>query len=223
MPAYINRFYSYSMVDRQKQFMYIPVYKNATNKFRQVFEDNRWVELHRVQLNDQERTAFFKNIVAFSFLRDPYERWISGFTTFILTKDQEEFNQNLFTLVHTDYHQDALELFFKLSVTFEFDVHTKLQCKYFDSSDDVIDINRVVFFKLNEKTGYNLNKFFQSNKMLMPINNSVVNAISQNYYAQVVYGRVVNFFNANPDIKQKLMHYLEPDYKFIETVNFYND
>jgi hypothetical protein len=222
--------------------MYIPIHKNASTIFNEVFDNARWPILARANVPNSDYASFFDKIQAFAILRDPYDRWLTGFCAYVEDDRETTYNVYLHNLTkkftNTPHINDILGLFFNSCDNFEFDWHTKLQCKFFnpvalasipiDTNDTNIDtksalnFNNVTFFKLNEKTGQSINKFLQSKKILIPINNSIHNSRKTNG-SNDFYLELSNFFDSNQNIKQRLMNYLEPDYKFIETVNFYND
>jgi hypothetical protein len=224
-----SKFYT----QRDLSLLYIPIHKNASTKFNEVFDSAMWKPLSCLNIINGDY-SFFVKVQAFTILRNPYERWLTGFCAYVEDDRETTYNMSLHNLtrefVNTPHICDILSLFFNTCYCFDFDWHTKLQCSFFNSIDfpadydpkSIIDISNITFFRLNEKTGRSINKFLQSKKILIPINNSVSNSRKTNGNNDL-YLALSNFFDSNQNIKQRLMNYLEPDYKFIETVKFYND
>jgi hypothetical protein len=86
-------------------------------------------------------------------------------------------------------------------------------------------IKDIIFIKLTDQLGTNLNLFLQgencqsrfTNKKLHSNNN--MNDDAQNFYHMVQY----YFYDVrNSKRKQKLLEYLQPDYRLFNSVNFFN-
>jgi len=162
------------------------------------------------------------NVNKFAVIRDPYERWISGFCSFIEFEDEPTFDKPISTLVKSDYFDETLTLLFRDRDDYEFDIHCKLQVNFIKKYTETFKCSTsdITFFYLNNNLGYQINKWFQSHNELINVNNHKTNVQNKSL---ISYRHITEFlFNAKNEIyKQKLYAYLKPDYDFINSINFY--
>lgn len=209
----LRKYYADSLIDPDQNFWYFPIYKNASTKIRSCLKSKNWDTLIRTNIINEDK--FFNNSVQFALIRDPYERWISTFVSYIKSSifDQESLN----SLVGSKHKDNFFTLLFSWAAIREFHVYTNLQSDLFLNHPDLKKVN---FFWLNNQSGYQLNKWFQSHSEMIPLNNSIENGLDKK---DEVYREVISFlFNyKNHEIKNKIMDYLQPDYDFISGIDFY--
>jgi hypothetical protein len=209
----LRKYYADSLIDPDQNFWYFPIYKNASTKITSCLKSKNWDTLIRTNIIDEDK--FFNNSVQFAIIRDPYERWISTFVSYITSSifDQD----SLDSLLASKNKDDFIKLLFNWVAIREFHVYTNLQSESFL---DHPDLKKVNFFWLNGQSGYQLNKWFQSHSEIIPLNNSIENALDKK---DSLYRETISFlFNyKNHKIKDKIMAYLQPDYDFISGIDFY--
>ena len=209
--------YADSLIDPDQNFWYFPIYKNASTKITSCLKRKNWNTLVRTRIDNEDK--FLNKSVQFAMIRDPYERWISTFVSYIKSVfDQAVFDQaSLDSLLVSKNKDDFIELIFNWAAIRDFHMYTNLQCEVFLDHPDLKKIN---FFWLNGQSGYQLNKWFQSHDVMIPLNNSVENGLDK---TDLLYRETISFlFNyKNHKIKDKIMDYLQPDYNFISEIDFY--
>lgn len=216
-------------LDPNNNFFYIDIHKNASSKFSTIFLQHSW---QYKELFDLEQISNQGKI--FCILRDPFERYISGFTQFIdtasdvdaefynnLTTSKSEVNlllKDLLFFRDTEYKLKLMKLIFMLTENFEFDIHTRLQVKFIEQCD----ISKIDFFLLNDNVSYQINSYFENhNKFDVNIDNKKIHANFQ-YPNKLKYQSIIkNFFNENIQQKQNLLKYLEPDFQLLNTIKVY--
>jgi len=209
----IKYWYADSLIDPDQKFWYLPIYKNASTKITSCLKRKNWDTLIRTNIINEDK--FVNKSVQFAILRDPYERWISTYVSYIKNPifDQSSLN----SLLASKNKDDFVELLFNRAPIQEFHMYTNLQS---ESLLDHPDLKKVTFFWLNEQSGYQLNKWLQSHNEITSLNNSIENGIDKK---DPLYREVISFlFNyKNHKIKNKIMDYLQPDYDFISGIDFY--
>jgi|688.fasta_scaffold552276_2 hypothetical protein len=209
----LRKYYADCLIDPNQKLWYFPIYKNASTKITSCLKRKNWDTLIRTNIIDEDK--FFDKSVQFAILRDPYERWISTFVSYIKSPIFDQ--ASLDSLLASKNKDDFIELLFNWVAIREFHVYTNLQSESFL---DHPDLKKVNFFWLNGQSGYQLNKWFQSHSETIPLNNSIENALDK---TDLLYRETISFlFNyKNHKIKDKIMDYLQPDYDFISGIDFY--
>jgi hypothetical protein len=165
---------------------------------------------------------FLEDKKIFCVLREPYQRYLTGFVSFLFGPavfDHNEISGRTIRklIKYKDpRNDDILRLLFFFN-QFNYDIHTELQ----STSLIEFDISKIDFFYLNDKMGFQLNKYFESHKVNIPFNNEKVNARpDENFYKSLLK----SFFEKEEHImfKENLLNYLKPDYDLINSVNFYD-
>lgn len=194
-------------------FMLVP--GNSHDNFKKYLLTNKWQPLSKF---DSQIISTSKKIIV---LKDPYERWLEGFCNLVNTRNKN-FNlpDSFIKLYKSEYQTESLELFFKYATTFEFDLYTQPQIKFLETcvSKNYNDENSTYFF-INEKIGFDINKYLQKFKIFTLLNNSVCK-LSQEILED--YKIIKDFLDSYPELRQRVITFLSPDYKFISSINFYN-
>ena len=190
-----------------KNLQFYPIYKNASTFVETNLEEIGWKPEH---VNISNCPTFF------TILRDPFDRWISGFIQEIINTNNDKIEKILFDDIKADNTSFLLDFLFEFPI-FNFGKATELQINY-----DIHKIpnDKIVFMKfdvnLNSKLNHWLlgegikNDFLQKNP---------INVHSKN----MLYKKVQNYFFDAKNIrtKEKLLEYLKPDYDFINSIKFY--
>jgi len=191
------------------------VLKNGTSFIRHHAEQLNW-QLKSIPLN--------QTISRFVILRDPFRRWLVGFT--------QEIKEFIYTRPKSDQEQ-ILNLFngnFNWFLEFLLDrgfmyIHTpmQLQVKFLDIPLQVLGKENITFFKMNELLGYSLNHWLHGEGVPNKFNNGKINATDE--VNDSIFRNISTFFMdaKNIERKQKIMDYLQPDYELLNSVRFFNN
>jgi hypothetical protein len=201
------------LIDPTKKFIFLDISKNASTKILNTLRNSGWTV--PPVIDHREKKNFLSDKIIFSVLREPYERWVSGFTTFAKWPGNKGLNLSLHKLLNSEHWYITLQSIFEFNSNFEFDLHTKLQCDCFDSYNDTnTDIN---FFLLNESVWSNLQNWCNTINLEIFFDDRYVN---QTANSNLIYNRIMSFLDTNPRYKEKLMNWLQPDYDFFNSVKF---
>lgn len=213
--------YGECLTDPYKRFMYFPLTKNASHKVKNILKDTyAWTEINEDTYEDP--VVFLKNIHKFSIIRDPYIRWIYGFVDYVQEGSFEKFDNNVLTLLESQYWQEILTILL-VSNTYDFNNYCSLQSKLFHTYVNVyeLDLNEITYFYMGDTLGSSLTSYFKSYNMPnIVIDDKKENRIDK---TNLIFKRVTDFLydSKNDSYRQKIYNYLQPDYKFINLVTFY--
>ena len=209
--------FEFGYVDPTQKFLWIPIYKNAHTKIREELQSYGWTMVRETNMPNFDH--FFQQSIKFAVLRNPYERWVNGFVTFIEKYKKDDPNDKvIYELLNSDKSLEILQIIFSFCNNFNFDEHTRLQKDFFSIDNKII--NEINFFYLNDNLGYQINKWFQSHGVINKFNNHKINQTDKK---SILYKNLINFlfdYQYNR-YKEKLYQYLQPDYDFIDSINFY--
>jgi hypothetical protein len=179
---------------------YLNIPKNASTYLTNLFLANGW------QHSDVNNKNIVRSIVV---LRDPVERWISGFATYAASwllgsgYGSDHFRD--------DYNQLTERMIFDQIV---FDDHTTEQVKYISQLSMPI-----TYFKLNHSLGLNLETFLDSK---LGLNNPIAaNVSDDNYDTKMIAKHMRYCIEQDPMLRAKLIHRYQADYNLIRTANYY--
>lgn len=193
------------MLSPDGKIFYFNIPKNASTYVTNLLKYNNWSHWNIIQ-----QPIDVDNCLV--ILRDPVERWLSGFGTYAALHllgygyGSDHFVQ--------DYNDLAERLIFDQIV---FDDHTDFQLNYVQQ---IINCNPV-YFRLNQNLksridsylGYDLNSYADIER----------NQSESNYDT----GQISKFMKQrvadDPALKTKLVIAHYNDYKFLSNINFYND
>jgi len=221
------------LLDPTKKFFYAEISKNASQKIKGVLYKEGWVDPPHVEYND--RYSFIEDKRIFCVLRNPYERYLTGFVNYIISEDNTTRYDATIGLCLRKLLQHDNKLNFEIlklafgSGRFDFDVHTELQTSSLnlydidniDSTLNLYDINNIDYFYLNDTLGHQLTKYFQDHNNFIPFTDTKVNTRSdEDFYKSLLR----DFFEHEEHMifKEKLLNYLKPDYELIKLVTFYD-
>ena len=205
------------LIDPTEKFIYMDISKNASTKITTTLRQYGWAE-PPVILKDDFLNGYLNDKIMFCVLREPYERWLTAFTTFVNHRDPKFFNllthDLLKSLLKSKHWYITLQTLFEYCNDFEFEFHTKLQYNCFDDYKDITNIN---FFLFNENVCLNLQNWLKAAKLEISFDDGYLNKRSE---SNLIYNNLIHFFNENPHYKKKLMSWLQPDYELINSVKF---
>lgn len=200
-------------IDPMKKFIFMDISKNASTKILSTLHNSGWTAPPIIE--QEEKNNFLSNKIIFCVLREPYERWLTGFTTFAKTPGvRGTLNLSLYKLMQTEHWYIALQSIFEFNDNFEFDIHTKLQCSCFDNYTNITDIN---FFLLDDNIWPNLQNWCNTVNLEISFDDRYVNRRAN---SNLIYIRLTSFLDKNPFYKEKLMTWLQPDYDFFNSIKF---
>jgi hypothetical protein len=193
------------MMSPARDIFYLNIPKNASTYLSNILLANNWE--HWNVITDTTTVQY-----SIAFIRDPLDRWISGFSTYVaLHLLGNGYGSDHFV---EDYNEATERLIFNQVI---FDDHTDLQCNFINQ----IALNNPVYFRYNTHlvkqinllTGYNLNT------------NIVVesNRSDSNYDTLNISKFIQNKLNEKPDLKAKVIDAYKDDYDFIKNTEFYNE
>jgi hypothetical protein len=185
----------------------IAIHKNGTS----------FVESHAKQMGWTETTiTTSKDIIRFVILRDPWERYLTAYVEDI--HDVIYYKPSLKEKVLDSFRSDSLliDVLIEMNV-FKIGEHTRLQHTWINPLPD----ENTFFFRMNSNVGIDLHNWLNSLGIANTFNNSKI--YERNKSDCVIYTRLLEFFENNSKSKEKVLKYLEPDYKLINTNKFYNE
>ncbi len=193
------------MLIPSRDIFYLNIPKNASTYLTNILSLNNWVHW-----NILDNSSTIKKTVA--VIRDPVDRWISGFATYAaLHLFGPGYGSDHFL---KDFNDLAERIIFDQIV---FDDHTDYQVNYIQQ---IANYNPVYF-------RYNKNIVTQINSFLgYDLNTSVSvdnNASESNYDTSQVSTFIKNLINSKPDLRARLVLMYLKDYEFINSIEFYND
>lgn len=192
------------MLSPNRDIFYLNIPKNASTYLTNIFKENNWSHWNILDNSDIINTSI-------AFIRDPVDRWISGFATYAaLHLFGHGYGSDHFV---EDYNDLSKRIIFDQVI---FDDHTELQVKYVEQ---ILDHNPI-FFRYNENLIQQINSFlgYDLNTMLVGDNKSESN-FDTNQISQFVKKQITN----NPDLKARVVQAYKKDYEFINSIEFYND
>jgi hypothetical protein len=207
---------SLGWVDPTNRIQNLPILKNSSSYFIQNVKKWGW-QYQPVLMSN-------KKIKRFAILRDPYSRWLSGFKTDLHAyctheaekqnrKDLEDIfiNSNAYWFFDFLFDKDILK----------FDSHTNLQYNQIKYHIEELGIENISFIKMTDRLGDALNHWIGTNNVISHFTNAKVNETEK---LNIYYKRLIDYLSdvKNASRVDKLMDYLQPDYKLFNTVNFVN-
>jgi hypothetical protein len=182
---------------------YLNIPKNASTYITNILLANRW-EHH----NLNERSSTQKCIVV---LRDPIDRWISGFATYASSwllgpgYGSDHFLEDYNTLVE--------RLIFDNIV---FDDHTTPQSKFVEQLPN----STVTYFKLNKNIIQHISQDLNINLETADVD---ANISENNYDQRQITDLIRNRVDQDPVLKARVIEQYKSDFDLINSVQFYHD
>ena len=184
---------------------YLNIPKNASTYLTNLLEFNGW-EHHNIITDGVDGIT-----ECIAVLRDPVDRWVSGFSTYAASWILgENYGSDHF---HEDYTPLTERLIFD---TIVFDDHTTEQVKFIEQLPSV----KTTFFALNAELIINIEDLLGAPLNTDPDVNS--NKSENNYDTKSIYNKMEFAIEQNPQLKIKLMDRYKADYDFIRNTPFYS-
>lgn len=190
----------------KKNLCYIAIPKNASTLVSNHLLSLQW------QYIDWSNVK--SDFTLFVIIRDPLERWISGFVEDIYTNLHNDFfSRNIIHEIETRDSWFLDWIFF--SKTFHIGLHTGLQKDWINQFSHP----QIIFFKLDASINYKLHHWLIGEGM----SNDFLKLPKENVkHNLLMYNRITEYlFDAkNQRYKEKLLEYLKPDYELINSTKF---
>lgn len=204
-------------VHHEKSLVYIRINKNASQYFDFHLKDP-W-QIINVKEDNLDK---IKNYDHFVTLRDPIDRWIAGTITYMLRESSESFdipllNEEIPTILHHLQDSNILrKIFLEYYISIaEVDIHTCSQLWFLS----FFNLEKIIFFYMNDKLGYQINKFLQTYKIKNNFDNTKINT-SPNIMLYYFFNEMLNN-SANTKFLDKLKQIYRYDYEFLRNIKFY--
>lgn len=193
------------MLSPDGTIFYLNIPKNASTYLTNVLKENNWIYWNILSNADSIKSTI-------AFIRDPVDRWISGFSTYAaLHLCGYGYGSDHFV---ADYNDLSKRIIFNQII---FDDHTNLQVKYIKQ---IIDYNPV-FFRYNKNLVQQINSFLRCD---LNTNVDVHKNLSEDNYDTKQIAKFMQMqLQENPDLKSKVVYRYKEDYEFINSIEFYND
>ena len=81
------------LIDPTKKFMYAEISKNASSKIKLTLSKDGWTSLTSIAY--EVTKSFFEDKRIFCVLRDPYQRYLTGFVNYLTGPDAVEYNKSI--------------------------------------------------------------------------------------------------------------------------------
>jgi len=193
------------MLSPNQDIFYLNIPKNASTFLTNILKENSWMHWNILDNNKSIKSSF-------AFIRDPLDRWISGFATYAtLHLCSYGYGSDHFV---EDFNDLTRKIIFDKII---FDDHTDYQVKYLTQ----IENYNPIFFRYNNKLVQQINSFlgFDLNTTVKVENNISENNYDTNQISKYIKKQLIEF----PDLKAKIIDCYKIDYDFINSVEFYND
>ncbi len=193
------------LISPNRDIFYLNIPKNASTYLSNLLLANNW--LHWNILTDPVTVTY-----SIAFLRDPVDRWISGFGTYTaLHLCGYGYGSDHFV---NDYNDLSERLIFNQVIL---DDHTDLQTEFVNQ----IALHNPVYLRYNKSLVEQLNSILNKN-----LNTNVIvdaNYTDSNYDTKQISQFIKNKLQEKPELKAKVVAAYQKDYDFIRSTEFYND
>ncbi len=192
------------MLSPDRDIFYLNIPKNASTYLTNIFKENTWTHWNILENNKSIKTTI-------AFLRDPVDRWVSGFATYAALHllgpgyGSDHFVQ--------DYNDLTEKIIFDQII---FDDHTDLQINYIQQ---ILDYNPT-FFRCNKNLIEQINSFLGND-----LNTNVIaeaNLSESNFDTNQISKFIQKKINEKLDLKARVIQCYKKDYDFINSITFYN-
>lgn len=185
---------------------YLNIPKNASTFLSNVFRENGW---DHYSLTDYHKREVKRCIVV---MRDPIDRWISGFATYTTSwLLGEGYGSDHFV---EDYNELTERMIFD---TLVFDDHTTPQWAFINQLFEQED---VTFFKLNDNLMNQLSQFTGQQLVINAVDdNNSENNYDQRQISKFMRQRIDN----DPSLKARIIEVYQEDFLLLNQAKFYYD
>lgn len=191
------------MISPDGKYFYLNIPKNASTYLTNVLAHHGW------QHHDFNPCMSYDKI--FAFVRDPIERWISGFATYAaLYICGNNYGSDHFVNDYTELSQRIIfdQVFF--------DDHTCPQIVYINQ----IITNQPIFLRYNKNLISQINSLLGTDIVDISVES---NKSEENYDTKQIRKFIESKIKSDPTLPSKLVKAFENDYQFINSTNFYDD
>lgn len=186
----------YSKPGDTEGLTYVHIPKNASSFTRDKVTNAGF------ELGNYHNERKYRNPVI-AILRDPVDRWISGALEYLV----KQFPDPAVTLNNEKF----------VFTKFEYDEHTARQTKFLHG----LDTDNITFFRCDVNYKNNLFEFFKnSHSIVLDSKYSWRNATHESPVKRELKPLLIE--KINQGYRDSLNEYLQPDYKLIESVKFYD-
>lgn len=207
---------SVGWIDPSLTVQNLMILKNASTYIRENVENWGWISKNIPYSN--------RRITRFAILREPYERWLSGFV-----EDLEHYFVTYFYPVKTPgltmLENNEANWFFDFLIhkdIYKFDGHADLQYNQIGIHISNLSLDNIVFIKMTDRLGDTLNYWLGTKKVKSYFTNTKLHKRDKN--TSIIYQRVYDYFEnpKNQNQKERVLDYLKPDYDLYNNVKFVN-
>lgn len=207
LPFWSN--WTVAMISPNNQICCIKIPKNGSSFFDKKLVG--WSNINSLPMSDDYNNTMHN----FTVLRDPLDRWVTGMVTYLQgIHEIDEFSEIATTIKRSNFFNDRFKDYL-ISCTGK-DMHTFSQLWFLS----FFDLKKTYFFKLNDKLGYQVNKFLHIYDIDNHCTNHKINQINSNHVLYLCLKEIL-FDYKNITFKQKLEDMYKQDYDFINGINFY--
>lgn len=207
-------------IHNKNPLVYIKIQKNASSFFNEHLVNN-WRNIN-VQT---ENMSHYQNHDHFVVLRDPIDRWVSGMTTYLTSRYHNggvnelkifdaEFPEAFITIQKSKWFKNMFQEFLILSTAA--DLHTCSQLWFLS----FFNLEKINFFFINDKLGYQINKFLHIYNIENKCNNHKINSTPRTSMMYLFLNEMLQDAT-NTSFKDKLKDIYKYDYEFLQNVDFY--
>lgn len=185
---------------KASKLLYINIPKNASTWAKDYFVFGyNWDNF-----SNFAKYNLLKNFHKIVILRDPYERWLSGISTYIMRD------------VH--YLQMTKEVMKLITTKIEFDEHTKPQTNFLNG----IDTSDCTFFRVDHSLDKDIQNFMDYKKQVKSDRFHMVKSLNRNELEHINFRTaLINYTKDNKEFMDRLEEYYKDDYNLMNRVKFY--
>ena len=200
------------------KYAWINIPKNCSSFIQKVLDDNGWINLDSSMIDIILQTDSIEKLVV---LRDPVQRWISGFAETFGIQDEWD------PILNIDLHKlDTLldmDSFWKIVyVNPVMCFHTEHQYRFISNAKNV------KYIKMQDKNKYDLTRVNDTNKFYRDFSDYIAhtggesnfrhwteltNPVNSDNKKFRVYNKILNTIEKDPSIKKELTDSHEQDYE----------
>lgn len=134
-------------------------------------------------------------------LRDPIDRWFSGVVQYLA--------RNFPTVHHDNISLDFIKLIFD---QVELDEHTQSQFVFFNNTE----VNNTRFIWIDDNFNNNIQKWLATAGSQL-VNVDAIYTTAEDHYRQLLRNKLINTYQNNTQLQQRLKLYFKIEYEMIET------
>lgn len=183
-------------------YIYVPIPKNASTYISRHLQRKGWVQ------QNYFKNPYLDNKKPFVVLRDPFERWLSGFSEYIARLIDRDYNDFEFLRDKNLYDRVV------------YDEHTQSQSFYIDW----LDLNKTYFLYMDTSFTENLDFFLNSNvgSNMNFDKGQFVNDSNDRKHRHSVRTELNTVLKMYPEIEKNIKNFYKNDYDLIDQLRMSN-